>query len=414
MSLLFLGTCVFLLWKKFKKLSGNQKIFVSIWLVVASLGLFAYTNFLIDVGWEYGIPGADMKNYFKAAQAICNGATWDELASISMLYFAELKIGTVTYFLFSYFVAALIAIPVINYQITLYIIYISFLVLCCLAAINIAELFQKDSDRKLKTRYLILTLLCGGLCFAAYRLLRDVILFYLITVVLLFMKKHSEKSEMYKSIVLILICTMLRAYSLVLILPFFLYRYFSKRWAMILVAIMPVVLITSNNILAFVKQFFSMPWDFTVTDVSEMIHFLMFPNIFSQTQLLYIWNQVPHYTNYLAGSNLPGMYYIMAVWNIIVMPLLLLGIIFTFKKNLNENLVWLSSLLNICIIYSILYSSESGLETRHKIMILIPVVYFASCGYQYLQKFKVGNISLAMIYTLAMMAIVPSLFLLYI
>lgn len=409
MSAVFFIICLYATYRACKTLSNNQKVFVITWYAFAACGLVLYTNFLIDIGWKYGIPGADMLNYFNAAIAMNKGASWSDLVLISPLYFAQIKFGTLMYFLFSSFVAVLLWIPIFNYQISLYLIYFSFLLLCIVSSINVAAILGNNS-KKIESKYLYTTICCAGLVFAAYRLLRDTLLFYLITYTILYMKRHTERKFMTTSILLMFLCVVMRSYSLLIVLPYFLVRYFDSRKIRILVLSIPFFLISVSELFFVVLPYFNVIWELSGVELTEILNFLFFPNIFSQSQLLLIWNSVPHYSNYIAGSNLPGMYYLMSLWNFIVYPLVILGLFYKIKDRKWDKLFWLSILMNICVVYSILYSTESGLETRHKVMILIPLVYFAGEGSDFMRKLKIGTHRASLFYPLLMMIVAMGIF----
>ena len=401
MAAVFYLLCLYFTFKAYKCLSNNQKIIVFGWYLFATIGLFVYTNYLIKIGWEYGIPGADMLNYFKAGIALNNGDSWRDLATISPIYFAQLKLGTLMYFIFSSFVSILLRIPIINYQGSLYFIYSAFLLLNILSSINVSRIL---SQGKIKSRYLYTTLFCFGLIFASYRLLRDTILFYLITVAILYMKNHNTRTkDKVISILMMCACVIMRPYALFIVFPYFIVNFSKSKRSILYVVLIPIILVTVNGIFSSVLPYFNVTWDLSSFDIHEMINFLLFPNIFSQAKLLLIWNMVPHYSDYVAGCNLPGMYYAMSLWNFIVYPLVLFGIVYKLKDRIWDKCFWISILVSVCAVYSILYSTESGLETRHKIMILIPLVYFAGEGIELLSKIKISRYKISTFYPLIML-----------
>lgn len=367
---------------------------------------FFYTKFLINIGWEYGIPGADMQNYFQAALAINNGK-WSELAVISPLYFSQIKFGTLTYFLFSMLTAVLLRIPIVDYQITLYFIYVSFLLICILACINVAKLLGKN---KIESCHLFFSLFCFGLIFAAYRLLRDVLLFYIITVTLLYIKNNGKEKNKYISIILMLVCIVMRPYTILIVLPFYMVNCIKSKRVLIYVTLIPMILIFFNDVFSIILPYFNITWNLSYFDTREVINFLLFPNIFNQSRLLLNWNSVPHSFRYVAGCDLPGMYYAMSLWNFFIYPMVFIGVLYRIKDRIRDKVLWTSILMNISIIYSILYNMKSGIETRHKIMILIPLVYFAGEGVEFIRRVKVGKYRVSTIYPLFMFFIALGVF----
>lgn len=386
MSLFFMALMSVYLFKKSKKLNQKQFVFLGIWILIALVGLIAYNEFLVSKGWKLGIPGADMGFYYQAAKSLQLGASWDDLANISTLYFSEISIGTIAYFLFAQFLSLLLEFPVFGEQLSLYFIYAMFLMLGAVCAIDIADFLKEFNSGKLSTTPFVVALTCVAVPVAAYRLLRDILIYYFIVETFCYIQK---KRKLIVEILLILLCMLFRSYSLVLIFPYFLYKHSGKKITTIVCISFTVFMTASLGVLEFLKRFFVVPWEFGNFNINEVFKFLMFPNIFNQSSIIMHWQDHFGNSTFLGGANLPGVYYLMSVWNIVVLGLFVFGIIYKFREKLCEKVVWLSAMLNIGIVYSLLYNSETT-ETRQKLMIVIPLVYFALEGWKFLESIKIS------------------------
>lgn len=388
MALIFLGLTVLGLLYEMKKLTNSQKMILLGWFLIALAGLFVYTEFLVDKGWYLGIAGADMRNYYQAAQMLNEGADWKDLSAVSTLYYSEIKIGTITYFIFAQLISWLTMVPIFTKQFNLYLIYTSFIAISGISAIETADFLREGNDSTIKTSTFVFILSCVALIFASYRLLRDVFVYCFVILTLQYIKKSIKRGSIFVEVLMIAVCMLFRSYTVVLIAPYFFYKHLGKRWGIIACIALTLGLVSSMELLEYLKQFVSMPWDFSEADVSEVIQFLLFPNVFNQSKILVDWNNYFGMSSYVGGANLPGMYYLMSVWNIFILGLAFFGIVIDFKNSWEEKIVWSSAMLNVSILYSLLYNSTTT-ETRQKTMILVPLCYLATKGYEELSRYKV-------------------------
>lgn len=384
MSLLCVGILFIALAKKIKKYSSKLKFLIFFFLIIYVIGLLAYTNFLIQKGYQYGIPGADMKEHFDAALYISKGYKWSELFDLTGASRFRVSIDTFSYYVYSLIISILLFFPkIINTQISLYLVYFAQILLAILSIINFVEFFSKKYSN-VKKEYIIL------MCFSfipfaiqSYQLMRDIILMYFISCFLAVLDSENNKKKYIALAVLVAICFFLRTYSVIITIPVLVYYSTSKKAGIFMVIAISCAFCFALPLLKFFASFTNVSWQLQKANFKEVIQFILFPNVINQFKYLLNWNLYFKNETYMSGCNVPGIYFICSLWNAIIYILCALNVFKINKKRAFDISFWGIILINISILYSINYDA---IDTRHRLMMFPSWMIISLCGLQAIQK----------------------------
>ena len=374
---LFALAIAFILFAKRIKSSGEVK-FLAIGgffcYIMFALILNAYSEVML--GWEYGVPGADMAAHLDGAIAISNGTSIFDLYQVSSRF--QLQFSNIGYILYAYFLAIVSFMPVIfSIRFSLFIFYTIQCMVAIVACLNIVEFVSSERIKQKKIVFIML-ISCIAIPQMAAVLMRDIWVLFFIS---LLMEKinQEERKNRIQCIAIILLVAILRSYSLVITVPLYIfYGLKDKKIGIISSAVIAAIFFVGAGIINQLAAWMNILWQYDFNfQIVDILSFFFFPNIISQT------HNVQHLTSgYHAvhGGNNEWIYYLLAIWNCFTMPIVTLGIIKIIKKeNFLNILFWTFNLINIGLIYAVFYDSIS--EPRHKLMIL--------CAYAYL--FALGN-----------------------
>lgn len=391
---LFIGLAV--LRSDLKQLSQVDRYKVFGMLIVYFCAMIYYVSYINDQprAFGYGIPGADMLAHYKGAEAMAKGASWSKLATIATR-FESIGISTIGYFLYTSFVSLCIFfLPIFPTGVNVYLVYVFQILVSLDACLRFAILVSPEFKSTKAIRVFAMLALCVPYMVQAFQLMRDIYTMWVIVSLLLMVSRSRKrclpgnnvdaKTGYYLKIGgLLVLSVLLRFYSVVLTVPLMLYYSDKKKMAVYAVLAEIGVLLLGTNLVDLVKNLIGLPWSITPPNPKESVNFLLFPNIVNQSKYLWHWKHYFGTRIDSGGCNVPGVYYAMAVWNIWVLPLAIVGIITQWKEKKDEILVWTGILLSVVLIYSITYDA---IDTRHKFFMSLSMCYLAIKGTEALKK----------------------------
>lgn len=372
MGILILGVFIVYFERKIKRNDSKTILWlhaVLLCFIILSVILNSYLEHVC--GWQYGVAGADLTAHFNGAKALSEGIDLKDLDKIA--YRFEISLSGLSYIIYALILKWISFSPIIiSYRFSLQVFYTIQLILAVLSVDNICHLFENE---KKKYNYILLLTVSSCVCILqqASILMRDIWVFYFLTC--FFSLKYINKKDIVKSIILLVICFLMRNYTVLITLPFFVWKVSKKikLGVMTSFAIL-LVFIFGQNLIGGLAKTYGIRWEFGFNfNFLSILKYILFPNILSQTY------NVQHASTYqysCLGGNTEWIYYILSVWNIYIYPLVAYGIyiVFTKKKKIEEGIIWLLQIVNIGLIYSVFYNSMS--EPRHKLLILFGLIFF--------------------------------------
>lgn len=339
----------------------------------------------------YGIPGADMLAHYQGAEKLSKGFSWVQLSSVASR-FEKVGVSTIGYFIYTNFISLCIfTLPVFSTGVNVYLVYAFQILVSLDTALRFGHVVASEHRNIREIQVFLSLALCAPFMVQSFQLMRDI--YYMWAIVsLLFVLCQLKENKTFaqkrvwvylKCGLLFVMAVMLRYYSLVLIIPLMLYYSEHKKIAVYVVLGELVVLIFGSNVIDIVKQIIGLPWTISSPEISESIKFLLFPNIFNQSKYLLHWRQFFGTGIDVSGCNVPGVYYIMSVWNLWILPLAGVGVLTNWKEKKKETFIWVGILISIVMIYSITYDA---IDTRHKFFMSLPLCYLAAKGSEKLRK----------------------------
>lgn len=338
-------------------------------LFVFSLVLNWYMEHVI--GWEYGIPGVDLRAFFDAAQALSKGTKLTELGSIRFCF--EWKLSNIGYMLYVIFIYLIAFTPtVISIRFSLQLIYVIQIIVAILACNYICNFFVKKET--LQKKYLYIVMISNvGIMQQSSILMRDIWIVFFIS--LLMKECNKKKSSIKKCVVFIFIAFILRSYSVIITIPVFIaYGLKKKKFAVISSISFFAVLLIGTNIISILAHYFNIKWKYDFNyNIKQIILFILYPNPINQAKIIKTGSEL--YYHSVFGGNCAWIYFLLACWNIAIYPLALYGVYLKIKKGIEVDFIlWLFAIINILMVYNIFYNSVS--EPRHKLMMLYGILYF--------------------------------------
>ena len=325
--------------------------------------------------WQYGVPGADLTAHFEGAYALAHGVKIKDLHNVA--YRFTLSLSGITYIIYAIILQIISFSPIIiSYRFSLHLMYTIQIMLAILAADNLCRTFP---SKKNSYNYALFFAITSCVCIAqqASILMRDIWIFFALT--LLFLNNFDSLKSKIEAFIIITLCALLRFYTIILTVPFFVWKYTkqARKGVLASLIIMSFFAFGQNFISAF-ASWFGIKWEFGFNyDFRSILVYILFPNIINQT-----YNVQHLVAGYHAnfGGNTEWIYYMLACWNCYIYPVAAFGIykFFTSKKDVSQGYIWLSQIVNIGLLYSIFYSSVS--EPRHKLLIIFGLLFFFNEG----------------------------------
>jgi len=363
----------FLLVYIFFRIKGNKYLIATFFatLVFYSFYVLLYQKTYL-ASWTYGIAGSDMLAYYKSAQQWYLYGKVPAQASTSVLF------NGAGYALYIFILKFLLFYPNLGYTNVISLNIINFLVVY-LAALKLYYVTDKNS-------YLYTLIICNvALYFSSVRILRDPLIFYLISSIYscaISDKKLTNLTFLMYSVFLFL----LRSYTILFIACLFLYK---KRMFNTLKVfyVLFFVSFSSNVVRLFLSSLVSenaFPVLYSGNLWLSAVKFLLSPDI------------IDSFTKVTLTPNISTLtYFLLSLWLTYAYLTIAVGALSNMMDNFYLlNLFLLSS---NSLIYGILYSGTN--EPRHKLMILIPTAILASMSRTTIVK-KVKVLDLVSIITI--------------
>ena len=361
------------------------------------LGLVAFSFILNEYmetayQWENGVAGADLLAHFEGAKALMNGTPLTKLYTIN--YRFALQFSNLGYLLYAFLLSVVSFFPVIiSERFSLQFMYIIQCIVAVWGILNISDFFsdfnlsfsKKSVLNSQKKRVSIELILLSCVCIAqsASVLMRDIWIFYLVSLLMYECRPsgHARKSICF---FLIVLAAVFRLYTLIITLPIFV-GYGLKRKKLAAFSTMGGCLLffIGQTVIQRLAVFMNILWQYDFTfNLQNMIEFLLFPNILTQTAA--IQNMATGY-HVLFGGNCEWVYYLLACWNVFAMPIVAYGGFQCIRqKKWDDLFLWGFMLLAVCLLYAVFYDNVS--EPRHKLMLIYSYSFFFSEGITKMKK----------------------------
>lgn len=381
MCLFFLAVILSMLQKRLRQFSKGRR--QRIWfLIVACVIMMLLYELYVEyaVGHKYGIPTDDDTRWiFAAATALRSGSTVESLMYLTQntdydLANRALSFNNLGQYLYAFWVYAVVYLPTLfSVRVNLFILYVMQILLNFIVAIDLTNYLCKVTA-KAKNEYFpfwgvfLAIVMCPLLLFNSFKLLRES--WYLFFVVEAICKAENVGTRGSKKIVFgnALMAVLFRPLVIVLLAPVILYYCFDKHIGRIAAMAGMVFMIAAPVLLTVIARLVGWSYHIGTVSLPEMVHLLLFPNVFNQFNLLLEIGDNP--------SWITPFYFFMSVWNVIYVVIMAVGILFAEKKHL-DRVFWLCTLINCIIIYTIPYNIEN-MTPRYKLLFFIPMMYFCT------------------------------------
>lgn len=342
----------------------------------------------------FGIPGADMLAHFEGAREIARGAAWGDLASLGARY-DHIGISTICYFIYASFLSACIfgGPSFLGVEVNIYLIYLFQIFVSVDACLRLSWFFSRVISGSRVTGLFLMFALCVPFCTQACLLMRDV--YYMWAMAAAFelvsrcggeaLRDWKLKNKLLL-VTLVAVCVCLRFYSIVVLAPVLLYYGGKRKVAVAGMVAAVCVVAVGSGLLDLLRQHLGISWSFSGVSVSEVLNFSFFPSLISQTEHIvdagrYFAGEID-----VSGVNTPGVYYLMSIWNLLVLPLAAIGLFADGEAKNSEKMLWLLVFAIVIMIYSVSYSS---IDTRHKLLLIPSLVFFAYHGFLQLRQIDI-------------------------
>ena len=368
-----------MLWLKerIKNESPKDKIMILNVTLVYFLFAIFLTWYLREIyGWEYGIPGSDLRMYFNGAQALHSGEGIYDLGKIhNALDYSLIHIGYIGYTLFIWLVVFLPTI--INIDISLHILYFIQCILGIITALNIADFFAYlKYNKKIRNTLFLVVAFSVALMQMASLLMRDIWIIFFISMLLYESLKKSR--SLTKSLLFIIVLFFLRSYTVIITIPVFLCYILDRPKIALWVSCGSFALFfVGQRFIDFFASYSGVLWTYSYSyDLYSAIAFVLSPSPINQAFNV----QNMDFSRYaLFGGNTEWIYYLLSCWNVYVIPIALLGIWSSVKNKYYSNLgIWGSIIINLSLLYCAFYEGASS--ARHKLLLLPSFIFFYSNG----------------------------------
>lgn len=379
--------------KKTNFILGNkQQSFVLFAFIAYLVSSFLFNYYLEhSIGWDYGIPGVDNLAHFEGARAIAEGRDLSKVASSTTRF--SLNPESFGYFIYAYFLYFTLYFPtIIDLHINLAITYYIQTAAAFIFALQLASFIHFIDSRVSKKFTFTLSILCPGLFIVTSLLLRDVWVFFFFGFFMEYISNDKEK----RAFIFGLITCALRLYMAVFIIPIYILKKWGGKSALVFILTCCLLLIFGSEVLVRFAPQFNILWHLGEIDPVECVRNLLYPQLDYQIDVV-LSNSFDKVC--LGGDGVPGLYQLLAIWNIIVIVLSIFGLIKSLFSGQSQQYVTqclIGMTIFLVMWYSIFYDA-SNLTARHKVMFLMFYTYFAGIGADFLKRKYGLGLSLAIL-----------------
>lgn len=360
-----------------KETARNQIMLLGVCILYFAFSIFLNWYLKYIYGWEYGIPGSDLRVYFDGAVALKEGNSISYLAKISDSF--ELSIMHLGYIAYVLYIAITALTPVIiTVEFSLQILYCVQCIVAITAALNVADFFCSidGSNVTVRNRILWMLLLCASVFQMPCLLMRDIWIFFFIS--LLMMECVRKSGSHIKCIIYIFVCFATRYYTLAITLPIYIaYKLRKKKIAAIGSLAIFAAFFVGQGYISKLAQIVGIRWVFNFHfDLYSLAAFIMFPSPLSQTYNVQHLNMSYHA---IFGGNTEWIYYLLSCWNLYVFPMAIYGAIKCLRKErVGDLAVWGMIVVNIAMLVCLFYGGSTS--PRHKLLIVISLAFLYKEG----------------------------------
>lgn len=384
MGIAVLGCALLLFKRRIKDETAYNQLMLCGMLFLYCLFSLFLNWYLGDVyGWEYGIPGSDLRMYYDGAVALNQGASFSQLAKISDSF--ELSLTHLGYIAYVIFIAITALTPVIfTIKISLQILYCVQCIAAITATLNIADFFC--SNYHIRNRVLWMLVLCASVFQMPCLLMRDIWIFFFISKLMRECKEGQGPCSQVKCWLYIFVCFVTRYYTLAITLPIYVaYKLERKKEAIIGSFAVFAAFFLGQTYISRIAQIVGIKWAFDFHfDLISIVSFILFPSPFSQAHNIQHLNLSYHA---IFGGNTEWIYYLLSCWNLYVIPLSVYGATKCLKqKKIADLALWGMIILNIAMLMCLFYGGTSS--PRHKLLIVISLAFLYKEGIEKMDVLK--------------------------
>lgn len=378
MGIVILLLSAFLFNRRIKRESAKNRIMI--WCAVIlyfGISLFINWYFRQVYRWDYGVPGSDLQNYFRAAQALKEGASISDLANINYAFDTSfLHIGYIAYIVF---ISITVLTPVIvSIDVSLQILYCVQIFVGITAVLNISDFFTDYEENHIRNRMFWMLSLCASMWQMSSILMRDIWVIWLISILMNECKR--KYSSLFKCIAISLACFAFRSYTIIITAPIILgYKYNKKKLTAFGLLGAFMVFFVGQGLIDSIARIVGIRYGYEYHFTPHMIiSWILFPSPISQAYNIQHMN-LGYHANF--GGNTEWIYYLLSCWNVFVLPVCVYGGYRGVKDGKGEEVfMWGMIMLNIAMLVCLFFGAVSS--PRHKLLIIISIAYFFKKGYE--------------------------------
>lgn len=344
-----------------KRSATDERLLFGVMTVAAAILAIPYRNFLISVGFKFGLANLDMQYYMDLAERIQDMSLEDGFRTISSHWnFALVNpIQIWGYRMYIYFlVICVFKTSVFSVTFSVYLVSILQVIVGEYATLCIYNSLKYKGLISHRIASLFFLLSAPAIWYGCVRLLREWIM------LLCMSSAIKAVSYKYKNWKVYFICSLvvlfvLRPYYVVFLIPILMILQGNERKAMItasffLLLLLGICLLMKIGPLKIVGVFLS-------------------PNFFNQVKIL----MQPASEVAKESGQIPIINYIGAVWNMLVLIYAVWAL--CFSKKMNSIAVCCAELIiGMSMIYAITYGGVT--ELRHKLFFVVPYVLIINVG----------------------------------
>lgn len=376
MSLIILFILLYIFKKKLTNIDSKiVPMFVG-FIIIYVIYLFQMWNYNQNIlGWEHGIAGSDMLNFFEAASLIKDKDTY-----LLGWHFSSGFSG-IGYRLYAYFVYIMLYLPIIiSIDVNIFIMLVCQQIMVMIGVLNVFEFYSVRFENDKKRSWIIIPILLLNFClpYTSNRLLRDNFIFFLMSYLLIVQIRVKDRFySSVLSIVIIFLLFIIRSYTIIVSVPLYILNKNQKKSLLIsiLVTILLLLLPLYYHYIPLVHKGIS----YKGADLFEILKWILTPNYFNQLKLIINSN-----SNYLDINTFT--YFLISIWNMFFIPISILPLFKNNRKKLDLYTLAIG-IINVAIIYSVVYGGL--MEPRHKVMAIINQSILSANGFKYIYSKKI-------------------------
>lgn len=361
MVLLFLYILIFYFIKKELKLNtkSETKIFLLCTLASCLLAI-PYRMYLIAQGYKYGLANFDMQLYTTMAEQIKDLGVRESIAAMANNWtFSQInsiQIWGYRFYVFflKYSIYKWTFLPPV---LSIYLVSIWQLLLAAYSMLMVYNSIQKEHIQY-KNLSLFLMLVAPPIWYGCVRLLREAYMLYCMAGMIRTLCRH-ERHWKLKLLLYAVALTIFRPYYTAIMIPLLLLLYGREKLALFMESAIFIVLAAIC-----VQQ---------RVGLYNIVAVVLSPNFYNQTRGF--WQGAFDVSE--TSGQIQFINFIGSVWNIVVVIFALVSLIIARKLNL-KNWCALGVILNICMVYAIVYGGTT--ELRHKMFFVVPLIIMLNAG----------------------------------